>query len=184
MLKAHVGGALGVCEDFQKQGRRFMDEIIELDTGESFLFSKSALLSVKDGIPVKLGAKVQKFRTRQRLTDDGGRSRNATEQAVIVDTLSSESELESEQETATGTDDSTRDGSDRVLTNLAQKTRTTVKTKNDKTKIDKAKTAKTNEKKKKTQVAGSGHPKQIMVPCRYFQQGNCHKGDKCTYGHN
>lgn len=82
MLQAHVGGAFGASADFAKKGRRFMDEIIELDTGESFLFSRTALLDVKDGVPAKLGAKVKKFRTRQRLTDDGGRSQNATEQAA------------------------------------------------------------------------------------------------------
>lgn len=85
MLQAHVGGAAGACADLAKKGRRFMDEIIELDTGESFLFSRTALLDVKDGVPVKLGAMVKKFRTRQRLTDDGGRSQNATGQVVVGD---------------------------------------------------------------------------------------------------
>jgi hypothetical protein len=81
MLNGHLGGASGACADFTKNGRRFMDEIIELNTGESFLFARTALLDIKDGNPVKLGAKVKKFRTRQRLTHDGGRSQNATEQA-------------------------------------------------------------------------------------------------------
>ncbi|QDS72373.1 hypothetical protein FKW77_008357 [Venturia effusa] len=83
MLRNHVGGAEGVCLDFEKKGRRFMDEIIELDTGESFLFARSALLDAVDGSPVKLGAQVRKFRTRQRLTDDGGRSQNVTKQTVV-----------------------------------------------------------------------------------------------------
>jgi hypothetical protein len=78
-LRSHVGGALSACADFEKQGRRFLDDVVELDTGESFLFSRTALLDVKDGYPVKLGAKVKKFRTRQRLTHDGGKSMNATE---------------------------------------------------------------------------------------------------------
>jgi hypothetical protein len=97
VLKAHLGGASGACADFEKKGRRFMDEIIELDTGESFLFSRSALLDVKEGNPVKLGAKVKKFRTRQRLTHDGGRSQNATEQTETGITPSSSEEAQMEE---------------------------------------------------------------------------------------
>lgn len=79
MLRAHVGGVESAVEEFRKSGRRFLDEIIELNTGDSFLFARTALLDIKDDSPVKLGAKVKKFRTRQRLTHDGGRSQNATE---------------------------------------------------------------------------------------------------------
>lgn len=78
-----MGGAASACTEFQKQGRRFLDAIIELNTGESFLFSRTALLNVNvKGYPMKLSAKMRKFRTRMRLTNDGGRSQNATEQAA------------------------------------------------------------------------------------------------------
>lgn len=82
-LRTHLAGADSVSVDFQNIGRRFLDDIVELNTGESFLFSRLALLDVENGKPVKLGAKVRKFKTRQRLTHDGGRSQNATEQARL-----------------------------------------------------------------------------------------------------
>ncbi|KAE9976510.1 hypothetical protein EG327_008011 [Venturia inaequalis] len=82
-LQSHVAGAASVSGDLQKIGRRFLDDIVGLNTGQSFLFSRLALLDVKNGNPVKLGAEVRKFKTRQRLTHDGGRSQNATEQAGL-----------------------------------------------------------------------------------------------------
>lgn len=160
MLKTHVGGARGADEDFQKQGRRFMDEIIELDTGESFLFSKSALLDVKDGVPVKLGAQVRKFRTRQRLTHDGGRSQNATEQ-VVIDTPASESEEEEEREI-----ESSAQGGGGGLQLQAPQTKIQTASQM----MIKKPAPKVLKKKKKV--------------CRYFSKlGNCKRGEDCEFSH-
>lgn len=50
-------------------------EIVSLKVGESLLFSPSAIVRVDDGcIARRLDMEVLRFKTRPRLTGDGGRS--------------------------------------------------------------------------------------------------------------
>lgn len=59
--------------------RSLFSQIVTLNVGESLLFSPSATLDVVDGRPRKLGVGYVKFKTRSRVTADGGSSVMATE---------------------------------------------------------------------------------------------------------
>jgi tRNA-dihydrouridine synthase len=51
-----------------------MNEIINLQVGQCLLFSPSSMVDVVDGTVGRLGQRFIKFKTRRRITDDGGRS--------------------------------------------------------------------------------------------------------------
>ena len=54
------------------------EKILNLQTGQSLLFSPSSYLNVVDGCPRKLGSEVAKMKTRMRFSADGGKSELAT----------------------------------------------------------------------------------------------------------
>lgn len=64
---------LAVGQDPVAMGTLF-SEIIGLDVGEALLFSPSAMMDVEEGQIKKLGVLPVRFRTRKRVTRDGGRS--------------------------------------------------------------------------------------------------------------
>lgn len=81
MLQKHLAWASKFTQDSEDHGRgmrELFDEIVNLNVGESLLFSPSAMLGVVDGSPKKLGTAHVTFRTRTRLTSDGGKSVMAT----------------------------------------------------------------------------------------------------------
>ena len=57
----------------------FFEEIVRLKLGESLLFCPTAAVAVKQGIVAKMGGSYVKFKTRSRITADGGKSRLAAE---------------------------------------------------------------------------------------------------------
>lgn len=81
MLQKHLAGASKYISDPDAKGRdaqELFDEIVNLNVGESLLFSPSAMMDVVEGVPRKLGTNHIRFKTRMRLTADGGRSIMAT----------------------------------------------------------------------------------------------------------
>ena len=84
-LKSHIAAIAGKGEG-SKRGVRddLREQIVELGTGEAFIFSPSAMLGVDDRNGnrsprmVKMGTRYIKVRVRNRLTSDGGRSILAT----------------------------------------------------------------------------------------------------------
>jgi len=77
-LKEHLAAG----EDAQAAQRLFA-EIVGLNVGEALLFSPAAVLDVVDGEAKKLGTQHVRFRTRKRVTNDGGRSMLAVTAAVV-----------------------------------------------------------------------------------------------------
>lgn len=73
-LKAHLAGASSVAGGGQSNLERLFKTIVNLNVGESLLFSPSALLEIADGRPRKLGAEYVKLKTRRRVGQDGGGS--------------------------------------------------------------------------------------------------------------
>lgn len=67
MLRHHLAGA-GVRD------ASLMNDIINLQVGQCLLFSPSSMVDVVDGSVARLGQRFIKFKTRRRITDDGGRS--------------------------------------------------------------------------------------------------------------
>lgn len=81
MLQKHLAGASKYTQDPEDKGqgvRDLFDEIVNLNVGESLLFSPSAMLDIEEGVPKKLGTDHVRFKTRTRLTSDGGKSVMAT----------------------------------------------------------------------------------------------------------
>lgn len=60
-------------------GLELFSDIVRLKVGESLLFCPTAALKVEDGRIVRLDEYHVKFRTRQRVTEDGGKSKMANE---------------------------------------------------------------------------------------------------------
>jgi hypothetical protein len=58
---------------------KLFQEIVQLQVGESLLFGPTAALEIVDGKVKKLEEKYVIFRTRQRVTKDGGRSQLAVD---------------------------------------------------------------------------------------------------------
>ena len=77
-IKDHLGGASSLHAGKSEQ-KDLMEAIVELGTGESFVFSPSSYLLCKDGEAKKLGSGILKMKTRKRRGDDGGKSRMATD---------------------------------------------------------------------------------------------------------
>lgn len=78
-IGSHLAGAsVHTGRDDNDDRRHLLNEIVALNVGESILFSPNAMLDVVDGMPRKLGTGHVKFKTRIRLTADGGRSVLAT----------------------------------------------------------------------------------------------------------
>lgn len=80
-LRKHLAGAslLGErSETANETLRQLFNSIINLNVGESLLFSPNAMLNIVDGVPEKLGTEHIKFKTRKRITNDGGMSILAT----------------------------------------------------------------------------------------------------------
>ncbi|KAL9024036.1 MAG: hypothetical protein Q9196_006809 [Gyalolechia fulgens] len=83
-LKAHLAGVSDLSgEDAQRNIGKIFRMIVNLQAGQAFLFSPSALLDALDseqttpGRPLnvqKLGLRYVKMKVRKRLTEDGGRS--------------------------------------------------------------------------------------------------------------
>ena len=79
-LKSHIAAMSSKDKASKKRVHDDFKQIVELDTGEAFIFSPSAMLGVIDedgnGSPkmVKMGTQYMKVRVRNRTTRDGGRS--------------------------------------------------------------------------------------------------------------
>ncbi|KAF2092001.1 hypothetical protein K490DRAFT_70703 [Saccharata proteae CBS 121410] len=74
VLRQHIAGLSKIAGNTKEETIAMFQEIVELNVGESLLFSPSAMLRVKDGVVQKLGFNFIRFKTRPRLTADGGRS--------------------------------------------------------------------------------------------------------------
>lgn len=75
ILRSHLSGICSMATKNDDELRELFEEIVTLKVGESLLFSPSAILSVDDGrVARRLGMDMLRFKTRPRLTDDGGRS--------------------------------------------------------------------------------------------------------------
>ncbi|OMP86947.1 hypothetical protein BK809_0007033 [Diplodia seriata] len=75
MLRSHLSGICSMAANTDGELREIFEEIVTLKVGESLLFSPSAIVGVDDGrVAKRLGMEVLRFKTRPRLTDDGGRS--------------------------------------------------------------------------------------------------------------
>ena len=81
MLQKHLAGASKFTQEPEDKGkgvRELFDKIVNLNVGESLLFSPIAILDLVDGRPQKLWTAHVTFRTRTRLTSDDGKSVMAT----------------------------------------------------------------------------------------------------------
>ena len=76
-IKNHLGGASSLTSTPESQSEMF-EKILNLQTGQSLLFSPSSYLNVVNGCPKKLGFEVAKMKTRMRFSADGGKSELAT----------------------------------------------------------------------------------------------------------
>ena len=83
-LKSHLAALSSEDEASKRGGRDTMDQIVELDAGQAWVFSPSAMLEVDDqdhnGSPRmrKLGSRYMKVLVRQRMSTNGGSSINAS----------------------------------------------------------------------------------------------------------
>lgn len=77
-IKNHLGGATSLMGD-EEDSKEIMEEIVNLDTGESLVFSPSSYLCTDNGQAKKLGTGVVRMRTRLRIGDDGGNSKMAVD---------------------------------------------------------------------------------------------------------
>jgi len=91
-IRDHLGAASSLTTKLEAQEKLFQD-IIQLQQGESFVFSPSSYLyfetSVDGGDPVprKLGHSILKMKTRKRRGQDAGKSRLANKGAELPDLL-------------------------------------------------------------------------------------------------
>ncbi|KAL1649546.1 hypothetical protein SLS58_001603 [Diplodia intermedia] len=82
VLRQHLAGLSAVAGRGDDEVRALFEEIVTLGVGEGLLFAPSAMLRVvvvagkegKEKRIVKLGTECLRFRTRPRITSDGGRS--------------------------------------------------------------------------------------------------------------
>ena len=72
-IKNHLGGASGMVASQEKQEETF-NRIVDLDVGESLVFSPASFVCLEGGVPRKLGSNIMKMKTRMRLGADGGAS--------------------------------------------------------------------------------------------------------------
>lgn len=77
-IKGHLGGASSLIASNEAQETIFQ-RIMDLDVGESLVFSPSAFVCMEDGQPEKLVSRILKMKTRSRLGTDGGTSILASE---------------------------------------------------------------------------------------------------------
>lgn len=75
-IRGHLGGASAWHAEREEQ-KGLMEGIVELNTGESFVFSPSSYLCVENGKARKLGSGIVKMKTRLRQGEDGGKSKMA-----------------------------------------------------------------------------------------------------------
>lgn len=102
-LKKHLAAASSSAGNGKQDVEALFREIVQLNVGESLLFSPTAMLDVTttgqdDGTPgaiERLGLAKVHFKTRPRLTSDGGRSAEAVVGGV-ESTDDGESSLESD----------------------------------------------------------------------------------------
>ncbi|KAF2729196.1 hypothetical protein EJ04DRAFT_568872 [Polyplosphaeria fusca] len=85
VLKQHVAALyLGSLTSHQKDSesnddKAMFQEIVQLKVGESLLFCPTAVVEVIEGDVARMEGSYVKFRTRQRVTADGGKSKLAAE---------------------------------------------------------------------------------------------------------
>lgn len=78
VLKKHVAamfvaGMAGDAEDAESiDDKAFFERIVTLRVGESLLFCPTAAVAVEEGKVVRMNASWRKFKTRKRITADGG----------------------------------------------------------------------------------------------------------------
>ena len=72
-IKEHLGGASSLVRNGEEQQEMFKG-IMELETGESLVFSPSSFVCIKDGVAAKLETGVLKMKTRRGKGVDGGAS--------------------------------------------------------------------------------------------------------------
>lgn len=73
-LQDHLAGASSLGDMNEENAKVLLKKIAELKTGQALLFSPSAMLNVQDGKASALGLQKIKFKTRLRITKDGGHS--------------------------------------------------------------------------------------------------------------
>lgn len=75
-IKAHIGGASSLLTTAEQQ-KQLMENIVCLNTGESFVFSPSSYLCVEDEKARKLASGSVRMKTRLRIGADRGQSKMA-----------------------------------------------------------------------------------------------------------
>ena len=73
-LKGHLAGVSEYSDSTKRSVKEVFDIILKLEVGEALLFSPTAMMEVKDSKVERLGTEFVKMRTRQRVTQDGGKS--------------------------------------------------------------------------------------------------------------
>ena len=74
VLRGHLGGAFSCGPNSDQNAVTLFNDIVNLNVGESLLFSPSAMLEAEDGVVNALRGDRMKMKTRPRITEDGGRS--------------------------------------------------------------------------------------------------------------
>ncbi|EOD47174.1 hypothetical protein UCRNP2_6077 [Neofusicoccum parvum UCRNP2] len=80
VLRNHLAGLSPIAGKGDEEVKRLFEEIVTLKVGESLLFAPSAVVRVEEGGRdgekkiVKLGTECLRFKTRPRVTNDGGKS--------------------------------------------------------------------------------------------------------------
>ncbi|GME23589.1 hypothetical protein GTA08_BOTSDO11984 [Neofusicoccum parvum] len=80
VLRNHLAGLSPIAGKGDEEVKRLFEEIVTLKVGESLLFAPSAVMRVEEGGRdgekkiVKLGTECVRFKTRPRVTNDGGKS--------------------------------------------------------------------------------------------------------------
>lgn len=82
VLRGHLAAAFSVGRNSEQDAGTLFNEIINLDVGESLLFSPSATMEADDGVVIALRGDRVKIRTRPRITEDGGRSVMGTQSGM------------------------------------------------------------------------------------------------------
>ncbi|KAK5123569.1 hypothetical protein LTR85_002607 [Meristemomyces frigidus] len=80
-IRGHLGGASSLVTSDQQQQNMF-EQIVDLQVGESLVFSPSSFVCVADGEPKNLSSAALKMKTRKREGADTGRSKYATNPQV------------------------------------------------------------------------------------------------------
>lgn len=75
-IQDHLSAASGYAHS-SEQRKGMFEEIVNLGTGESLVFSASSYLCVEEGMAKKLGSRVVRMKTRRRVGVDGGASKMA-----------------------------------------------------------------------------------------------------------